>query len=48
MLNPNLINFETYRENYDELLENKEDKSNKIKICNTEHVISAIINNATA
>ena len=36
MLNPNLINFETYRENYDELLKNKEDKSNKIKLCNTE------------
>jgi hypothetical protein len=25
MLNPNLINFETYRDNYEELLENKED-----------------------
>jgi hypothetical protein len=25
MLNPNLINFETYRENFDDLLENKED-----------------------
>lgn len=25
MLNPNLINFETYRENYNELLVNKED-----------------------
>ena len=25
MLNPNLINFETYRNNYQELLENKED-----------------------
>jgi hypothetical protein len=24
-LNPNLINFESYRENFDELLENKED-----------------------
>jgi hypothetical protein len=25
MLNPNLINFETYRENFEELFENKED-----------------------
>ena len=25
MLNPNLINFETYRENFNELFENKED-----------------------
>jgi hypothetical protein len=25
MINPNLINFETYRDNYEELLETKED-----------------------
>ena len=25
MLNPNLINFETYRENFEDLFENKED-----------------------